>query len=120
MSEKQDFYSTLEIPKNCDQSEIKKAFRKQAIKYHPDKNPGNREAEQKFKDVQEAYDILSDPQKRAAYDQYGHAAFQGGMSNGFSGGSFDMGDLFGEIFGDSPFGDIFGGFGGREIGRAHV
>lgn len=113
MSEKQDFYTTLEIPKNCDQSEIKKAFRKQAIKFHPDKNPGNKEAEQKFKDVQEAYDILSDPQKRAAYDQYGHAAFQGGMNSGFSGGSFDMGDLFGEIFGDSPFGDLFGGFGGR-------
>jgi len=113
MSEKQDLYTTLNIPKNCDQSEIKKAYRKLAIKYHPDKNPGNQEAEQRFKEVQQAYDVLSDPQKRAAYDQFGHAAFEGGMGGGFSGASFDMGDLFGEIFGDSPFGDFFGGFGGR-------
>jgi len=112
MNEKQDLYTVLNVPKNCDQAEVKKAFRKLAVKFHPDKNPGNQEAEQRFKEVQQAYDVLSDPQKRSAYDQFGHAALNGGMGGGFSGQSFDMGDLFGEIFGDSPFKDFFGGSGG--------
>jgi len=113
MSEKEDCYSVLGVAKNCGEPDLKKAYRKLAVKYHPDKNPGDQRAEQKFKEVQEAYDILSDPKKRSTYDQFGHAAFQQGGSGG-SGNQFDMGDLFGEIFGDSPFKDIFGSFGGAQ------
>ena len=107
---KQDFYDILGINKNASEAEIKKAYRKQAIKYHPDKNPGDQQAEAKFKQAAEAYEILSDPQKRAQYDQYGHAAFEGG---GFGGGGMNMEDIFsqfGDIFG-SAFGGGFGGFG---------
>ncbi|TRZ43720.1 molecular chaperone DnaJ [Robertkochia solimangrovi] len=116
---KQDYYEILEIDKKSTTTEIKKAYRKQAIKYHPDKNPGNKEAEERFKQAAEAYEVLSDPDKRARYDQYGHAAFEGG---GFGGGGMNMDDIFsqfGDIFG-SAFGGGFGGFGGFGGGRARV
>ena len=106
---KQDYYDILGISKGASEAEIKKAYRKQAIKYHPDKNPGDEKAEANFKKAAEAYEILSDPQKRAQYDQYGHAAFENGGFGG--GGGMNMDDIF------SQFGDIFGsafggGFGG--------
>lgn len=103
---KKDFYEILGISKSADASEIKKAYRKKAIEFHPDKNPGNKEAEENFKKAAEAYEVLSDPQKKAKYDQYGHQAFDGG-AGGFNGGGMNMDDIF------SQFGDIFGGgFGG--------
>ena len=104
MSE-QDLYQTLGIEKNSSDADIKKAYRKLAMKYHPDRNPDDSAAEQKFKSIQKAYAVLSDKQKRAAYDQFGHAGInpQGGM-----GGGFNTGDAFNDIFGD-VFGDIFGG-----------
>ncbi|MBO7594923.1 MAG: DnaJ domain-containing protein, partial [Salinivirgaceae bacterium] len=77
MSEKRDYYEVLEVPKTATAEEIKKAYRKQAIKYHPDKNPGDKAAEEKFKEAAEAYEVLSDPQKRQRYDQYGHAGMGG-------------------------------------------
>jgi molecular chaperone DnaJ len=121
MSDKRDFYEVLGVAKNAQEADIKKAYRKMAMQYHPDRNPGDKAAEQKFKDVQEAYDILADPQKRAAYDQYGHAAFQmGGSPGGFGGfnGSFDIGDIMEEFFGGgSPFESIFGGSGGNRKSR---
>ncbi len=102
---KEDYYDILGISKGASDAEIKKAYRKKAIKYHPDKNPGNEEAEAMFKKAAEAYEVLRDPQKRARYDQYGHQAFDG--SGGFGGGGMNMDDIF------SQFGDIFGGaFGG--------
>ena len=106
----QDFYEVLGIGKDASAGEIKKAYRKQAIKYHPDKNPGDQEAEANFKKAAEAYEVLSDPQKKAQYDQYGHAAFENGGFGG--GGSMNMDDIFsqfGDIFG-SAFGGGFGGF----------
>lgn len=111
---KRDYYKILGVNRNASETEIKKAYRKLAIQYHPDKNPGDKEAESKFKELSEAYAILSDSQKRATYDQFGHAGVNGG--GGFSGGGFDFGgapfeDLFGDIFGD-----IFGG-GSRRSGR---
>ena len=108
MSE-QDLYQTLGIEKNSSDADIKKAYRKLAMKYHPDRNPDDTAAEQKFKSIQKAYAVLSDKQKRAAYDQFGHAGVnpQGGM-----GGGFNTGDAFNDIFGD-VFGDIFGGGRGR-------
>ena len=101
---KQDFYQTLGIAKNSTDAEIKKAYRRQAMKHHPDRNPGNKASEQKFKEAKEAYEVLSDPQKRSTYDQFGHAGMntQSGM-----GGGFNPGDSFNDIFGDM-FGDIFG------------
>lgn len=104
---KRDYYEVLGVDKNADEAAIKKAYRKLAKKYHPDVNPGNAEAEKKFKEASEAYAVLSDPQKRSQYDQFGHAAFeQGGGPGGFGGFDFsgDMGDIFGDIFGD-----LFGG-----------
>lgn len=102
---KEDFYDILGLSKGATASEIKKAYRKKAIEYHPDKNPGDAKAEANFKKAAEAYEILSDPDKKARYDQYGHAAFEGGQ--GFGGGGMNMEDIF------SQFGDIFGGgFGG--------
>ena len=98
---KADYYETLGVAKTADEKDLKCAFRKMAMKYHPDKNPGDAAAEQKFKDVNEAYETLKDPQKRAAYDRYGHAAFeQGGMggAGGFQGGGFS--DIFEDIFGE--------------------
>ena len=114
MASKRDYYEVLGIQKGADASTIKKAYRKMAKKYHPDANPGDKEAEEKFKEVNEAYEVLSDDQKRAAYDQYGHSAFEnggmggGGFSGGFTGNFSDMGDIFGDIFGGG-FSDIFGG-----------
>ena len=117
---KKDYYETLGVSKGADEQEIKKAYRKMAMKYHPDRNKDSAEAEAKFKEVQEANEILSDPQKRAAYDQYGHSAFEnggqgfGGQAGGFEGFGGDFGDIFGSIFGEGGFGG-FGG-GGRSRG----
>lgn len=111
---KQDYYEILGISKSASQSEIKKAYRKMAIKYHPDKNPGDTGAEEKFKLCAESYEVLSDDNKKARYDQYGHAAFEGAQG-GFGGGNgMNMDDIFsqfGDIFGGA-FGGGFGGFGG--------
>ena len=111
MAEKRDYYEVLGVGRNASADEIKKAYRKAAIKYHPDKNPGDKEAEEKFKEAAEAYDVLSNPEKKARYDQFGHAGMggPGGGAGGFGGGfgGFSMEDIF------SQFGDIFGGhFGG--------
>lgn len=110
---KRDYYEVLGVDRGADDATIKKAYRKLAKKYHPDMNPGDKEAEKKFKEASEAYAILSEPQKRAQYDQFGHAAFDqgGGGAGGFGGFDFngaDMGDIFGDIFGD-----LFGGGGRR-------
>ena len=96
MAEKRDYYEVLGVQKNANADEIKKAYRKAAIQYHPDKNPGDKEAEEKFKEAAEAYDVLSNPDKRARYDQFGHAGMSGaagggaGGFGGFSGGGFSM------------------------------
>lgn len=109
--QKRDYYEVLGVDKNADDAAIKKAYRVLAKKYHPDMNPGDKEAEQKFKEASEAYAVLSDPEKRRQYDQYGHAAFDGGAggAGGFDFNGADFGDVFGDIFGD-----IFGG--GRSRG----
>ena len=108
MADKRDYYEVLGVDKNADDAAIKKAYRVLAKKYHPDMNPGDKEAEAKFKEASEAYAVLSDPQKRKQYDQYGHAAFDGASGGGAGGFDFnfsgDMGDIFGDIFGD-----FFGG-----------
>ena len=111
MADKRDYYEVLGLNKGADEASIKKAYRTLAKKYHPDMNPGNTEAEQKFKEVNEAYSVLSDPDKKAKYDQFGHAAFdQGAGGYGGYGGFSDFGDI-GDIF-SSFFGGGFGGFGG--------
>ncbi len=116
MAEKRDYYEVLGVEKNADAETIKKAYRKAAIKFHPDKNPGDKEAEEKFKEAAEAYDVLSNDDKRARYDRFGHAGMNGGAggAGGFGGfggaGGFSMDDIF-EQFGDI-FGGAFGGFGG--------
>ncbi|WP_456377894.1 molecular chaperone DnaJ [Lutibacter sp.] len=110
---KQDYYEILGISKNATSAEIKKGYRKMAIKYHPDKNPGDKSAEENFKKAAEAYEVLSDDAKKSRYDQYGHAAFENGGAGagGFGGGGMNMDDIF------SQFGDIFGGaFGGGGFG----
>ncbi|GLX64411.1 molecular chaperone DnaJ [Proteus sp. DFP240708] len=112
---KRDFYEVLGLSKTADEKEIKRAYKRLAMKYHPDRNQGDKESEAKFKEIKEAYEILSDAQKRAAYDQYGHAAFEQGGFGGQGGGGFGGGADFGDIFGD-VFGDIFGG--GRRQQRA--
>lgn len=114
MSEKKDYYEILEISKSATSDEIKKAYRKKALQYHPDRNPGDKEAEEKFKEAAEAYGVLSDPDKRARYDRYGHAGVNG---QDFSGASFNdifsqFGDILGDLFGGGGFGFNFGGFGG--------
>jgi molecular chaperone DnaJ len=115
---KSDYYEVLGVGKNASPEEIKKAYRKMAVKYHPDKNQGDKSAEEKFKQASEAYEVLKDEQKRAAYDQYGHGAFdprgggfQGGRSSGGGGGFHDPFDIFREAFGEGGgiFGDLFGG-----------
>lgn len=107
---KRDYYEVLGVTKSATTDEIKKAYRKKAIEYHPDKNPGDKEAEEKFKEAAEAYDVLSDGQKRQRYDQFGHAGVGGASSGGFGGGGMSMEDIFSQ-FGDI-FGGHFGGFGG--------
>ena len=111
MAKKRDYYQVLGVDRGADDATLKKAYRKLAKKYHPDMNPGDKDAEQKFKEATEAYGVLSDPEKRKAYDQFGHAAFENGGGAGGYGGfggfdfnSADMGDIFGDIFGD-----LFGG-----------
>ena len=114
MADKRDYYEVLGVGKNASESEIKSAYRKLAKKYHPDMNPGDKEAEVKFKEASEAYAILSDADKRRQYDQFGHAAFEGGAggAGGFDFSGMDMGDIFGDLFGD-----FFGG--GRSRGRSN-
>ena len=110
MADKRDYYEVLGVPKGADDAAIKKAFRAVAKKYHPDMHPGDKECEEKFKEAQEAYAVLSDPEKRRQYDQFGHAAFDGaGGAGGFDFSGMDFSDIFGDIFGDSGF----AGFGGR-------
>lgn len=132
MAEKRDYYEVLGVKKDASADEIKKAYRKKAIQYHPDKNPGDKEAEEKFKEAAEAYDVLSDADKRSRYDQFGHAmgpqGFGGGASGGYGGfsGGMSMEDIFahfGDIFGGRFGGADFGGFGGGAGGgraRKHV
>ena len=103
--EKRDYYEVLGVDKNASANDIKKAYRKLAIQYHPDKNPGDKVAEEKFKEAAEAYSVLSDPDKKARYDQFGHAGLGGAAGGGFNGAGMDMNDIF------SMFGDIFGGGG---------
>jgi molecular chaperone DnaJ len=114
---KRDYYKVLDVAKNASEADIKKAYRRLAMKYHPDRNPGDKEAEDRFKEAKEAYEVLTDAQKRAIYDQHGHdgidAARQGGGGGAGGFGGADFGDIFGEVFGD-----IFGG--GRRDGRSQV
>jgi len=118
--QKRDYYEVLGVDKNADESTIKRAYRKLAKKYHPDANPGDKEAEAKFKEASEAYAVLSDPEKKAKYDQFGHAAFEGGAGGGgFDFSGMDFGDIFSDIFGGGfgGFSDIFGG--GSRGGRSN-
>ena len=127
-SNKRDYYEVLGVERDATPEVMKKAYRKLAVQYHPDKNPGNKEAEEKFKELGEAYEALNDPQKRAAYDQYGHAAFDprmragAGGARGGGGGFHDPADIFREVFGGggggggSIFEQFFGGGGGDDDG----
>ena len=109
---KREYYEILEVKRDVDDKEIKKAYRRMAMKFHPDRNPGDKTSEAKFKDVNEAYEVLSNSEKRAAYDQFGHAGVDQSAGGGFGGGNANFSDVFGDVFGD-----IFGG-GGRQ--RSHV
>jgi molecular chaperone DnaJ len=120
---KRDYYDILGVSKSASTDEIKKAYRKLAIKFHPDKNPDDKDAEEKFKEAAEAYDVLSNPEKKSRYDQFGHAGMGGG-AGGFGGGGFSMDDIFsqfGDVFGDDNlFGSFFGGGRGRGGNRRSV
>ncbi|GHV72538.1 chaperone protein DnaJ [Bacteroidia bacterium] len=128
MANKRDYYEVLGVNKNATPEELKKAYRKMALQYHPDRNPGDKGAEEKFKEAAEAYDVLSSPDKKARYDQFGHAGMGGGASSGYGGGGMSMDDIFshfGNIFSDltggGGFGDFFaGGSGGNGRARQHV
>ena len=109
MASKRDYYEVLGVTKSASAEDIKKAYRKLAVKYHPDKNPGDKDAEEKFKEAAEAYAILSDPDKKARYDQFGHAGVEGAGPD-FSQGFGDLNDIFSELFGSAFNG--FPGFGG--------
>jgi molecular chaperone DnaJ len=113
--EKRDYYEVLGVSRGATKEEIKKAYRKQALKYHPDKNPGDKKAEDNFKEAAEAYEILSNDEKKARYDRFGHAGVGGPASGGYAGGGMTMEDIF-SSFGDI-FGDAFGGFGGFSSAR---
>ena len=122
---KRDYYEVLGLSRTATVEEIKKDYRKLAVKYHPDKNPGDKAAEEKFKELSEAYEALMDPQKRAAYDQYGHAAFDPrsrGFGRGGGGGFHDPFEIFREVFGagggGSIFDDLFGGGARRRSDRS--
>jgi len=114
---KRDYYQVLDVPKNATEADIKKAYRRLAMKYHPDRNPEDQEAEDKFKEAKEACEVLTDAQKRAAYDQYGHAGLEAAARGAGGRGGFGGADAFADIFGD-VFGDIFGG--SRRGGRSQV
>ena len=119
MSTKRDFYEILGVSKSATADEIKKAYRKVAMQFHPDRNPGDKSAEEKFKEAAEAYEILSDADKKAKYDRYGHSAFGPGTSGGGFGGGMNMDDIFsqfGDVFGDDIFGSFFGGGSSRSRG----
>src|SRR5256885_1253963 len=115
---KRDYYEVLTVPRDCDEQTLKSAYRKLALQHHPDRNPGDKHAEEKFKEAAEAYAVLSDPQKRAAYDRFGHQGVNGaGAAAGFDESTFaDFGDILGDLFG---LGDIFGQRrgGGRRVQR---
>ena len=111
---KRDYYEVLAVSRGVGETELKAAYRKLALQYHPDRNPGDAEAEEKFKEAAEAYGVLSDAQKRAAYDAYGHAGLSGAAGGGFDPSSMDLSDLLSQVFG---FGDMFGGAGGQRGGR---
>ena len=114
---KKDYYETLGITKGASESDIKKAFRSKAREHHPDKNAGSSIAEEEFKAVNEAYDVLKDPNKKAAYDQYGHAAFENGGFGNAGGGSGDFSSAFSDVFEDL-FGDFMGGSSRRGSGSS--
>jgi molecular chaperone DnaJ len=116
---KQDYYEALGVPRNASEADIKKAYRRLAMKYHPDRNPGDKQAEENFKQAKEAYEVLTDARKRAAYDQFGHAGVDPNAGMGAGGAGAGAGASFSDIFGE-VFGDIFGGSGGRDrSGRAY-
>ena len=118
---KRDYYEVLGISRSASADEIKKSYRKVAMQYHPDRNPGDKSAEEKFKEAAEAYEVLSNADKRAQYDRYGHAAVNNGRS-GFNGGGMNMDDIFsqfGDVFGDDIFGSFFGGRRGGGASRSH-
>ena len=119
---KRDYYEVLGVSKSASKDEIKKAYRQMALKFHPDKNPGDHTAEEKFKEAAEAYEVLSDENKRARYDQFGHAGMNGGSGGFGGGGGMTIEDIFaqfGDIFG-GHFGSSFGGFGGGRGGSRRV
>ena len=126
--EKRDYYEVLGVAKNATQDDIKKAYRKLALKYHPDRNPGDKDAEEKFKEAAEAYSVLSDPDKKSRYDQFGFAGMNGGAGGGFGGGfaDFDLNDVLNSVFGrgfnfgGGGFSSFFGGDGGRSGGGRRV
>src|SRR6202142_3023836 len=111
---KRDYYEVLGVERGAGEEDLKKAYRRLAIQFHPDRNPGDKQAEEKFKELNEAYQVLSDPEKRAQYDRFGHAAFQGQGAGGF--GGFDFTQGFEEVFSDI-FGDFFGTGRGRSRSR---